>query len=1021
MRILAIRGKNLASLADEFEVLLHEGALANVGLFAITGQTGAGKSTILDALCLALYDKIPRLPDGHGVAIGRKDEDDTQHIKHNDVRSILRRGASHAYAEVDFIGKDKRAYRARWQVSKTQSKIGGKLQTQEVFLTDIATGEALGDNKKHSVLSLISERIGLNFEQFRRSVLLAQGDFAAFLKAKKDERSSLLERITGTELYSKLSIAAFERAKTEKQALDRLQDRIQAVLDKEQRGAIEQQQTLNTAQLADLEKRLSEHQAVLNWHEANKKYQNEVQQAQTEFNQHNTAWQQTEELRLNLLRCEAVQPLRPVLQQHQHAQRDYEEAEQKFKTAQHAHKAAEIAQQKAIVDVEQKTAAHQRAEQQHQQAQPVLKKVRELDVRLLTLQQDIKNLNRETAQLQNETHQARQDYQTLKQRYDQQQQDLGEPINLALLAEKKAELEQRAEQLTHTLNRLQLYIAEANAEQLGQQQKALELELLKKQISLDEAKKALKLIEASTHQDAAQLRSLLIMNEPCPVCGALEHPWQAQQPTHTSNAQQQRVDELDAEKNKLNSQIAETRQQLKQEQQRIAELNQRLLNSVPFNESLVSNAQHQLSIYEQQQQLNNQELAELKQQEKIALKQQALNELKHKLELAEQHCQQLEKQLTAKQTDSQEKQREQQHLLNERAEWIAEQLSADDLEQQLNQQLKQTAQAQTKAIDVLHQTQTEWATQKNAEQHWEQISSNRYDTVQQTLQTLNSELIKHNISQDELTALLNTTPEQLNAQKQQLEQLSDNRKQAQAVLESKTKDLNAHQSQQPELNQTQAVELNEQLKTEQKQLNAQKTELTLQLREDDNKLAANKKIQTELEAKQTQWKNWQSLNELIGSANGAKFRGFAQSLTLDSLIAHSNRHLADFAKRYALQRVPNSDLELQIIDQDMANDVRSVHSLSGGESFLVSLALALGLASLSANQTQVESLFIDEGFGSLDPETLDIAIASLDTLQSLGRKVGIISHVPILVERIGARVVVKKQGGGKSSVSIMAG
>ncbi|MEJ1341861.1 MAG: SbcC/MukB-like Walker B domain-containing protein, partial [Candidatus Sedimenticola sp. (ex Thyasira tokunagai)] len=111
-----------------------------------------------------------------------------------------------------------------------------------------------------------------------------------------------------------------------------------------------------------------------------------------------------------------------------------------------------------------------------------------------------------------------------------------------------------------------------------------------------------------------------------------------------------------------------------------------------------------------------------------------------------------------------------------------------------------------------------------------------------------------------------------------------------------------------------------------------------------------------------------------------------------------------------------SDLELQVIDTDMGDEVRSVHSLSGGESFLVSLALALGLASLSSSTTQVESLFIDEGFGSLDQETLEIAIDSLDTLQSLGRKVGVISHVPMLVERIGVRVAVEKLGGGRSRV-----
>ena len=166
---------------------------------------------------------------------------------------------------------------------------------------------------------------------------------------------------------------------------------------------------------------------------------------------------------------------------------------------------------------------------------------------------------------------------------------------------------------------------------------------------------------------------------------------------------------------------------------------------------------------------------------------------------------------------------------------------------------------------------------------------------------------------------------------------------------------------------------------------------------------------------------WSSLNDLIGSADGKKFRVFAQSLTLDALLAHANGHLEDLSRRYRLQRVPGSDLELQVIDADMGDEVRSVHSLSGGESFLVSLALALGLASLSSQTAEVESLFIDEGFGSLDQDALDMAIASLDTLQSLGRKVGVISHVATLVERIGTRVSVASQGGGRSTVSVLAG
>ena len=267
MRILAIRGKNLASLAEPFEILLNEGPLQQAGLFAITGATGAGKSTILDALCLALYDKMPRLPDGHGFAVGHKDEDENLRVTSNDVRSILRRGTSTAYAEVDFIGKDKHHYRARWEVSKARGKASGRLQAQEIILSKIDSGQRIGQGKKNT-LEAISELIDLNFDQFRRSVLLAQGDFAAFLKAKKDERSSLLERITGTDIYSELSIEAFERARTEKEALSRITGVMQNLipLDNDARLNLEQQRDQFSQQLTELDRQISGNQKIIDWY-----------------------------------------------------------------------------------------------------------------------------------------------------------------------------------------------------------------------------------------------------------------------------------------------------------------------------------------------------------------------------------------------------------------------------------------------------------------------------------------------------------------------------------------------------------------------------------------------------------------------------------------------------------------------------------------------------------------------------------------------------------------------------------
>ena len=168
-------------------------------------------------------------------------------------------------------------------------------------------------------------------------------------------------------------------------------------------------------------------------------------------------------------------------------------------------------------------------------------------------------------------------------------------------------------------------------------------------------------------------------------------------------------------------------------------------------------------------------------------------------------------------------------------------------------------------------------------------------------------------------------------------------------------------------------------------------------------------------------RRWASLNELIGSADGKKFRNYAQQFTLEVLLGYANAHLTHLARRYQLERInnPNSpSLGLMVRDQDMGGELRSVHSLSGGESFLVSLALALGLASLSSNRVRVESLFIDEGFGSLDTETLRVAMDALDGLQAMGRKVGVISHVQEMTERIATRILVQPGAGGKSVVSV---
>ncbi|HYG67325.1 MAG TPA: AAA family ATPase, partial [Anaeromyxobacteraceae bacterium] len=235
MKILAIRGENLASLYGRFEVRLDEAPIAGAGLFAIAGPTGAGKSTLLDALCLALFGRTPRLSDHGGVAIGRADEDEKLRVAANDARALLSRGQPSGFAEVDFRGVDGRGYRARWTVRRARGSAGGKLQPQELTLRELDAAQQARDERgqpgpRDDAGAVISEklaetreaivkRLGFTFDEFKRAVVLPQFEFTNFLRAEPKDRADILERVTGTAVYGELSAAAYARAAREETAL----------------------------------------------------------------------------------------------------------------------------------------------------------------------------------------------------------------------------------------------------------------------------------------------------------------------------------------------------------------------------------------------------------------------------------------------------------------------------------------------------------------------------------------------------------------------------------------------------------------------------------------------------------------------------------------------------------------------------------------------------------------------------------------------------------------------------------
>lgn len=177
-----------------------------------------------------------------------------------------------------------------------------------------------------------------------------------------------------------------------------------------------------------------------------------------------------------------------------------------------------------------------------------------------------------------------------------------------------------------------------------------------------------------------------------------------------------------------------------------------------------------------------------------------------------------------------------------------------------------------------------------------------------------------------------------------------------------------------------------------------------------------KEQQTMIAAQEKVAGRWNRLHMLIGSADGNKFRNFAQGLTFEMMVLHANAHLQKMNDRYILIRDNERPLDLNVIDTYQADEVRSTKNLSGGESFLVSLALALGLSKMASQNVRVDSLFLDEGFGTLDEEALESALETLAGLREENKLIGIISHIAALKERIPLQIEIIPGSRGESSI-----
>ena len=324
MKILSIRLKNLASLAGEHFIDFECDPLANAGLIAIVGKTGAGKSTILDAMCLALFNKIPRLKESDGKLL----DVDGSELLTNSPLTVLRRGTGHGFAELCFVAQDQKHYQARWEIKRARENASGKLQSVQRSLKCLTDGVVVADKTK-AVESHIQQITQLSFEQFTRAVLLAQSEVTAFLKARDTERGELLEYLTNSSIFAKIGQLAFEKTReitNQRKQLENVLGHIEIRSDEEVAELQAQFQQLQQ-QVQQLENERNQLKQQQQWFERQQKLKSEVifkqQQHETQLNAH-TALATDRQL---LEQLDIFSEIRPVAFQQQQIQKVLQQLE----------------------------------------------------------------------------------------------------------------------------------------------------------------------------------------------------------------------------------------------------------------------------------------------------------------------------------------------------------------------------------------------------------------------------------------------------------------------------------------------------------------------------------------------------------------------------------------------------------------------------------------------------------------------------------------------------------------------
>ena len=1107
MKIKKLIIHNIASIADA-TIDFEAEPLNSTDLFLITGKTGAGKTTILDAICLALYNTAPRVIKNSSSKEGVNDDA----LVANDPRHLMRQNTGEAYVKLDFVGNDGKEYKAEWSVSRgKKAKADSDLSNQvwTIYNADGSVNRSADNSRKHKdVEAVVKELVGLDYNQFCRTTLLAQGEFTEFLKSDEKQKATILEKISNTVKFRSIGVAIHKKTSDAERAYkDEERNHAQInPLSQEERNAIETEKAEKEALVKEKDVVAKNIQSKIDWLQNTANFDADLAKAKAELGSAKEKvesedfvckekqvreWDATIDVRSNLsnankelgVKNEAITKIAALEVTCKEAM-----SGETFVRNQLAIAEAECAKLNEALQAESaNVSVYENAQTIEAEVKNFVSYTKDLSTKTADKEKlvstDIpaaeKKLTESTAAFTNaesELNQAEQSLNALKEQLEK----FGLKSKRArrdYLKEVKAEkekLEKKDKEISDTKNA----IAE-NSKLLEDSTKALECEQAElKRLEVEHERRVQSVEDFAKNIRASLSKRLGEDNCVCPVCGQkvltleIEDTLdkECQKIKAEYDTQKAKAEEAEKTVNRYKSLVLVQIDLLTTKTEEREEANNYFV-ALCFDEPALANtaiedfdiliAEADKAIASGEEIQNEREAAQILCNYKLIVKSEAeseknndenaLNNKKSDLARLVSEISELEKSISEVSASINDKLATSlalqynwaenadefiEELKNKTKAYKANKEAAAKLEDKVGDTKQELSNINSIRASVL-ELKPEWSNaesveakeQRNLHKMWVDLNSAlstqidklknaeteyaRLNTLVEDFLSANPEYTKESIAQ------LNTMPSSaIDKTRTEVNNARTSLSTAESKLKDATEKVAENLSKKPEDLAEGDTELSlqgllETNNTETATLNQRLGEIRIIIADDDDKLKQ-KGDTTRLEQLRAESEKWKAFNSLYGDSKGDKLSTIAQAFVLESMLEAANKHLENMAPRYKLHVVPGT-LVLKLEDQYNGYAARSTNTLSGGESFLCSLALALALADFGQH-LDVSTLFIDEGFGTLSGEALQNAVNTLKSLHGKnGRQVGIISHREEIREKIPVQIMVTADTGSSCS------